>query len=93
MLSAPFLDEVKRLVTGDRAFEYGDKTAYCNRIATLWNFWLQQRPQQEYLSAYDVAMMMLLVKIARLMQTPGHQDSHIDIAGYVAIMEEVTPRG
>jgi hypothetical protein len=93
MQAAPFLDKVKEIVSGPREKEYGDKTANHNRIATLWNFWLQQRPQQEYLSPYDVAMMMLLVKIARLMQTPGHQDSHIDIAGYVAIMEEVTPRG
>jgi len=82
MQAAPFLDKVKEIVSGPREKEYGDKTANHNWIATLWNFWLQQRPQQEYLSAYDVAMMMLLVKIARLMQTPGHQDSHIDIAGY-----------
>jgi hypothetical protein len=38
---------------------------------------------------YDVAMMMLLVKVARLMHSPGHQDSHIDIAGYASILEEI----
>jgi hypothetical protein len=42
-----------------------------------------------HLTAYDVAMMMLLVKIARLMNSPGHQDSHIDIAGYASILEEI----
>tara|TARA_R110000868_G_scaffold263967_5_gene522550 strand:+ start:2897 stop:3178 length:282 start_codon:yes stop_codon:yes gene_type:complete len=93
MQAAPFLDKVKEIVSGPREKEHWDKAAIHNRITTLWNLWLMQRPKQEYLSAYDVAMMMLLVKIARLMQTPGHQDSHIDIAGYVAIMEEVTPRG
>ena len=41
------------------------------------------------LTKYDVAMMMLLVKIARLMHSPGHQDSHIDIAGYASILEEI----
>jgi hypothetical protein len=35
-------------------------------------------------------MMMLLLKIARLMHSPGHQDSHIDIAGYASILEEVS---
>ena len=38
---------------------------------------------------YDVAMMMMLVKVARLMHSPGHQDSHIDLAGYASILEEI----
>lgn len=42
-----------------------------------------------FVSSYDVAMMMLLVKVARLMNSPGHQDSHIDIAGYASILEEI----
>lgn len=44
---------------------------------------------QKLFSPYDVAMMMLLVKVARLMNSPGHQDSHIDIAGYASILEEI----
>jgi hypothetical protein len=34
-------------------------------------------------------MMMMLVKVARLMHSPGHQDSHIDIAGYASVLEEI----
>jgi hypothetical protein len=41
------------------------------------------------ITTYDVAMMMLLVKIARLMNSPGHQDSHIDVSGYASILEEI----
>ena len=36
----------------------------------------------------DVGIMMMLVKVARLMENPHHQDSWVDIAGYSAITAE-----
>jgi hypothetical protein len=36
------------------------------------------------------AMMMICVKLARLIQTPSHKDSWLDIAGYSKCGEEVT---
>jgi hypothetical protein len=41
------------------------------------------------LSASDVAYMMVLLKMARLMQTPGHRDSLVDMAGYAATAARV----
>ena len=32
---------------------------------------------------------MLAVKGSRLIETPGHEDTHVDIAGYAAILSEV----
>ena len=32
--------------------------------------------------------MMMIVKISRLMETPAHEDSWVDIAGYAAITAE-----
>ena len=37
----------------------------------------------------DVAIIMALVKIARLAASPGHEDSWIDLAGYAALGAEI----
>ncbi len=96
MKAGEMLNTAAELVGGQRAIDYGDKTVNHQRIATLWNLWLEETrigdnflAEKVHLSAYDVAMMMLLLKIARLMHSPGHQDSHIDIAGYASILEEI----
>ena len=36
------------------------------------------------LDATDVAHMMVLLKMARLVETPQHRDSWVDMAGYAA---------
>lgn len=89
MRSDELLARAMELVQGDRQKEYGDKHTNFRRIATLWNQWMLARHDINVLNEYDVAMMMLLLKVARLMNTPGHRDSHADIAGYVSIMEEL----
>lgn len=94
MKSSEMLEHAAKLVGGQRAQDYGDKKENHERIAALWNMWLQESREKEHhgnikICAYDVAMMMLLVKVARLMHTPGHQDSHVDIAGYASILEEI----
>ena len=93
MIASEMLEHAAGLVGGQRAQDYGDKTLNHQRIADLWNAWLTESRRKDwaegYITAYDVAMMMLLVKVARLMHSPGHQDSHVDIAGYAAILEEI----
>jgi len=100
MNAEEMLHSATKAVVGPRAEDYGDKYTNHTRIAKLWTMWLnertrtwavdgqEERPDVE-ITPYDVAMMMLLVKVARLMHSPGHQDSHIDIAGYASISEEI----
>ena len=88
------LEHAAGLVGGQRAQDYGDKTLNHQRIADLWNYWIHEVHGVDCtgeikLTPYDAAMMMLMVKVARLMHSPGHQDSHVDIAGYAAILEEI----
>lgn len=40
----------------------------------------------------DHALYMILVKIQRLVQTPDHRDSIVDIAGYARCYEKVLER-
>ncbi len=91
MKAEELLAKAAEIVGGQRAIDYGDKYVNHSRIAALWNMWVSEtKPKDDqYIEAYDVAMMMLMVKIARLMHSPGHADSHLDIAGYAAVMEEI----
>jgi hypothetical protein len=95
MISEDMLRHAATLVGGQRAKDYGDKTENHQRIADLWNYWLSTSPgtvgsKFGKITAYDVAIMMLLLKVARLMHSPGHSDSHVDIAGYASIAEEIS---
>jgi len=95
MISEDMLRTAATLVGGQRAKDYGDKTENHQRIADFWNYWLSTSPgtvgsKFGKITAYDVAIMMLLLKVARLMHTPGHSDSHVDIAGYASIAEEIS---
>ena len=89
-IKSELLDEAKSLVTGPRAQSYGDATINHMRIADLWNAWLNNRSWAHHgvITPYDVSMMMSLVKFARCQQQPNH-DSHVDIAGYSAVCEDI----
>lgn len=75
---------------------YGNPKPNFDRIADWWNtYWRQRtaaRPDGEEdmpFDAIDVATMMRLVKEARLIETPDHRDSLVDIAGYADCHWEV----
>lgn len=66
-----------------RGENYGSPEQNFERIAQLWSSYADHEFQIE-----DVGVMMMLVKVARLMQSPHHEDSWVDIAGYSAITGE-----
>lgn len=78
----------------DRGLNYGTPEDNFGRIARLWTAHLVNTYANEYggdttistptLTAHDVAIMMALMKIARLENTPTHNDSWVDLAGYAA---------
>lgn len=84
MKRGEILDEANRLTHGDRDKNYG--TPYINhkRIAEIWTVILgiEVTPSQ-------VALCMAGVKIARLVETPDHLDSFVDLAAYAAISGEI----
>lgn len=87
MLRGDVLDTAKGLITGNREEQYGSPQANFQRIADMWNAYL---PEHVTIGAADVAVMMTLVKIARLSNTLGHADSFIDAAGYMALGAELS---
>lgn len=57
-------------------------------IAKLWSGYLQHRPPKPELDEYDVAMMMLLMKSARLTLRPNDMKAAMDAAVYAACVGE-----
>jgi len=78
------LDEAKRLTHGDRNKNYGSPLTNHTRIAALWSVWLEHE-----VTPAQAAMCLALVKVARLIETPEHEDSPIDLAAYAAIYGEI----
>mgnify|MGYP000005323402 FL=1 len=82
-ISKNILEETINIVTGQRQEDYGDKITNHQNIANLWSSYLDKK-----ISAHDVAICMLLVKVARLKNKKTH-DCYIDMAGYAAIAGEI----
>jgi Domain of unknown function (DUF6378) len=89
------LDAAKAAVCGERALNYDTPEDNFRRIATLWNAWFQVRkePYEVRLAPWEVAIMMDLMKSARLANNPEHQDSWIDKAGYASCGADITGKG
>lgn len=88
------MEEAHALVNGERAASYGHPQLNFDRITKLWNayLWGRAEGQNAPISAKDHAIMMILVKVARLQQTPDHRDSLVDICGYVGTYEKLISR-
>lgn len=84
---AGLLDQAKEIITNDRQNTHGQPEDSFRRIADLWSGYLTVGVREE-----DVAVMMALVKVARIMENPRHADNWIDGAGYFACGGEVALR-
>lgn len=78
------LTEAAEAVYGPRQSAYGHPRENFQRTADLWNGWLHAKGVDAHLEPADVPDLMILLKMARLMQTPNHRDSLVDMAGYTA---------
>lgn len=72
------------LVDGPRNADYGDPVENHERIAALWSEVLGIE-----VTAEQVALCLIQLKIARLVNSPRHADSWLDICGYGAIGGEI----
>ena len=82
--AAEFLSEAIRIVDGDRQKTHGDKIKNHLNISTLWSWYLKKE-----VTAYDVAMLMLLLKVARTKTGIYNNDDLVDACGYASIAAEI----
>lgn len=79
------LEAAIKMVNGGREQDYGSVENNFARIANFWTAYLQNRGFPSLiLTGTDVALMMVMFKMARLQATPVHRDSWVDMAGYAA---------
>lgn len=93
---AEILDAAKRIVTGDREKQYGKPEDNFAVIARFWEVYLSERcvsgGAEVTLNPDDVAMLMALMKVARIMTGTFKGDSYIDACGYLACAAEIAGR-
>lgn len=87
MTRVEILDRAKECVMGKRHEDYGNPEDNFSLIAKLWTDYCGFG-----FSAKDVAMMMALLKIARIKGGGGSGDSFVDLAGYAACGGEIHAR-
>ena len=72
-------------VVRDRRRSYGDPAELFERVAIRWSQVLGTK-----VTAAQVGLCLIDLKLARLANDPKHVDSLIDIAGYAACLREVS---
>lgn len=86
------LKTADELIHGERHEIYGDARTDFRRIANLWNAYLNNKPinsqYQIYLDEMDVAILMVLLKIAREQGPVHYPDNAIDACGYLALYND-----
>jgi hypothetical protein len=71
-------------VVRDRRRVYGEPDVLFARVAIRWSQVLGVK-----VTAVQVGLCLVDLKLARLTMDPGHLDSLVDVAGYVACVREV----
>jgi len=67
----------------ERGRVYGDSAVNMATTARLWSTVLGFD-----VTGAQVALCLIQLKVARLLVTPGHVDSVLDVAGYAAVLRE-----
>lgn len=80
------LDAAKRTIIHDRQDQYGEAEDSFGDIAKMWSAY-----KGVPFTTFDVAMMMVLLKVARASSNPAHHDNLVDICGYAALASEMVP--
>ena len=95
MTKEEILRQAKELITGDRNDTHGDAYRNHAEIAEFWNIFLDKKLQpMASITAEDVALMMVLMKISRNSQgKKSNIDNFIDMCGYAAIAGEINDSG
>lgn len=81
------LREAHRIINGERQGQYGSPEDSFELIARFWNNYLRVAGKRDNcMTPRDVAMLMILLKVAREAHAPK-RDNLVDIIGYAALAD------
>ena len=90
MTRKDILETAGKCVLGDREKDYGSPEDNFRRIAGLWNEYVKSRSLGCVIfEPEDVAIMLILLKVARIASGNLKEDNWVDIAGYAACGGEI----
>lgn len=93
MTREEILAQAQRCVCGDREQDYGSPEDNFQTVAQLWDVYLRRKCvsfcADVSLLAEDVAVMLALLKIARIASGHAKEDNWVDLAGYAACGGEI----
>jgi len=94
MKRVEILEKANEMIGGDRAEDYGSVKENFKCTADLWQVYIYElnriRDDGGLILPHDVAILNILQKVSRLVNSPDHLDSWMDIAGYAALGGEIT---
>ena len=82
------LRDASTLINGARQDQYGNPENNFEVIARLWEIYTGR-----HYTPHDVAVMMALLKIARIKSGTGTEDSYTDACGYLALAADMLHGG
>ncbi len=83
-MNGPELLQHAASIVTRRRREYGEPAELFQHVARRWSLTLGRE-----VSAAQVVLCLLDLKLARLVRDPAHHDSIVDVAGYAACLREV----
>jgi hypothetical protein len=82
------LEQAHEVIYGEREQIYGAPDKNLKVIASYWSTHLTAKLGIPVaVTVDDVSVMMMQLKIARLANSPKHEDSLVDICGYAALAD------
>ena len=72
-------------IIAERGRAYGDAAVSMDRVAQRWSLTLGHP-----VTPAEVVLCLIDLKLVRLAHDPKHLDSAVDVAGYAALLPEVT---
>jgi hypothetical protein len=84
-MNGPELLEHAAGLVNRRRREYGEPVNLFEHVAAQWSLTLGIR-----ISPEQVVLCLIELKLARLARDPKHLDSQVDVAGYAAVLREVS---
>ena len=85
MKTQAYIDKAKDIVSTDRELIHGNKKINHDNIAKMWSAYLDRD-----ISGRDVALMMVLLKVARTKAGSHNTDDYVDMVGYSSIAGELS---